>query len=692
MSRMDDQGRVKGAGSGGEMVPGARMLAAQGGGREEQDLLDLAMDGGVDGITFHQRLMTWVVGRAEVVAAGYWAVREFPEKQARGFRLEGFGAAGAGLEGAGVRAPGMGNGLLELFGEVIRQQAVVVVPAGYRASGEVVNGTVFLWAVSPVWFRDRFLGVGLLMLRSGAAPESAGRVSVVWEAVARYLRVRMVTSERMLEDGGRGWLRRERDFLSGLLRVNRSAGVVVYAANGFRDLFGVDRVGVFGLRDGGWELLGVSGAERFEPLSQVCVAMRKVFSAFAGESKTMFRVPSLGRVPEGTPAVQRDALEELAALVPEAERHGVFGCVPRGMSPGGVNSKSGDAVSVGADTPIGYGVLMEGAGGVDGMDEGAQAVLLRLTKEVGERLAELRWQEGRWFGGLFGGGADRLGGERTPFFRRHWLTTLLVVLFFAGWIPVEEGTEGECVVMPSVRRAAVVETEGRLREILVREGEVVESGQVLARVDVSALETAREEARQTRLRLEAEARSAQAAGDSAAYRSASLEAGRLTKREALLTEQIGRAEVRAPVRGVVLTKDLAQREGEVLAVGALLCEVASLEGWELDIQIPEADFELVYRGLSEGRALPVGFVLEARSGLVLKTRLERLQQVSQMAYAQAGGSVFFVTANRFDVPEELAGRLRPGFSGRARIETGRTWFGIKATRKFVHYLRMRWVF
>ncbi|MEY5013906.1 MAG: hypothetical protein RIS92_264, partial [Verrucomicrobiota bacterium] len=203
---------------------------------------------------------------------------------------------------------------------------------------------------------------------------------------------------------------------------------------------------------------------------------------------------------------------------------------------------------------------------------------------------------------------------------------------------------------------------------------------------------AREEARQTRLRLEAEARSAQAMGDSGAYRAATLEAGRLGKREALLVEQIGRAEVRAPVRGVVLTKDLTQREGEVLSVGALLCEVASLEGWELDVQVPEADFELVYRGLSEGRALPVGFILEARSGLVLRTTLERLQQVSQMAYPQLGGSVFYVTANRFDVPQELAGRLRPGFTGRARIETGRTFFGVKATRKFVHYLRMRWIF
>lgn len=639
------------------------------GGRDEQELLESALDGSVGGAVFHQRLMGWAVRRAEVVAAGFWAVREFPEKQSRGFRLEGF-------EGGGERPPVMGQGLLELFGEVMRQQAVVAVPPGYRssASQEVVNASGFIWALSPVWFRDGFLGIGLLMLRAGAMPEVAGRASAVWDEVGRYLRVRAVTAERLVEDGGRGWLRRERDFLSGLARVEGSSAVVVYAVNGLRDFFGVDRVGLFGKRDDRWVLLGVSGAERFEPLSQVCVAMRRVFEAYAEEGRVFFRVAAVGRVPEGVIENQARALEELAGLVPDAERHGVFGCVPRGDD----------------GAPVGFGILLEAAGGVDGMDETAQALMVRLVGAVGERMAELRAWEQRWLGGRFGV-PERRGVERVSFFRRHWVVSLLAVLLMLGWIPVEEGTEGECVVMPTVRRAAVVETEGRLREILVREGDVVEAGQILARVDVTALETAREEARQTRFRLEAEARSAQAAGDSSAYRAASLEAGRLGKREALLVEQIGRAEVRAPVRGVVLTKDLTQREGEVLAVGAMLCEVASLEGWELDVQVPEADFELVYRGLVEGRELPVGFILEARSGLVLRTTLDRLQQVSQMAYAQPGGSVFYVTANRFDVPQELAGRLRPGFTGRARIETGRTLFGVKATRKFLHYLRMRWI-
>lgn len=663
---MDEQSRRTGVGVGGDGRGGVLTTS----GREEHELLELSLDGAVGAGVFYQRLMAWAVVRADVVGAGFWAVREFPEKQARGFRLEGF-------EGDGVRPPVMGQGLLELFGEVIRQQAVVAVPPGYRVGGasEVVNESGFIWALSPVWFRDRFLGIGLLMLRAGAAPEVAGRASAVWDEVGRYLRVRAVTAERLVEDGGRGWLRRERDFLSGLARVEGAAALVVYATNALRDFFGVDRVGLFGRRDDRWSLLGVSGAERFEPLSQVCVAMRRVFEGYAEEERVFFRVAAVGHIPEGATEGQASGLGELAGLVPDADRHGVFGCVPR--------REDGRLV--------GYGILLEMVGGVDGMDETAQGLMVRLVVAVAERMAELRGWEQRWLGGRFGV-LERRGVERASFVRRHWVVTLLAVLFLTGWVPVEEGTEGECVVMPTVRRAAVVETEGRLREVLAREGDVVEEGQVLARVDVTTLEAAREEARQTRLRLEAEARSAQAMGDSGAYRAATLEAGRLGKREALLVEQIGRAEVRAPVRGVVLTKDLTQREGEVLSVGALLCEVASLEGWELDVQVPEADFELVYRGLSEGRALPVGFILEARSGLVLRTTLERLQQVSQMAYPQLGGSVFYVTANRFDVPQELAGRLRPGFTGRARIETGRTFFGVKATRKFVHYLRMRWIF
>jgi multidrug efflux pump subunit AcrA (membrane-fusion protein) len=258
-------------------------------------------------------------------------------------------------------------------------------------------------------------------------------------------------------------------------------------------------------------------------------------------------------------------------------------------------------------------------------------------------------------------------------------------------LPWRERATGDCALLPRARAVVASEIAGRLSEVLVREGSVVEAGQPIARLDTGALEADLEIARQDRLRQEAEAQRMQGLGEMGNYRVLSHEVERLRQTERRLAGEIERSTLRSPIRGVVLTKDVDLRRGEVLPLGQEFCEVASLENWDLRIQVPEDQIGLLLGALQSRGSLPVSYVLEARSDLRLSTDLKSADQIGQAANAEARRNFFYVTFAGLDLPEALRADLRPGYTGRARIDLQRRPLGLVLTRRFVHLLRMHWI-
>ena len=266
----------------------------------------------------------------------------------------------------------------------------------------------------------------------------------------------------------------------------------------------------------------------------------------------------------------------------------------------------------------------------------------------------------------------------------------LAVAVAAACLPVTETFEGDCELQPAQRFTVVAEVDGRIQGIPTEEGAVVKAGQTLATLDASTLRTHLEVAREQRQEQEAQARRAQGQQDMTAFRLAQIKAEQAAQEETRLTEDIRRSTITAPIDGKVLTKDLAMKLGTVLRAGDTLCEIGGLDAWNLQIAVPEDELDVLLRALERRGKLPVNYRLKAGSTLALEAEITSPRQVSEMAYPVDGRNVIYLTAPAVRLPAELSANLRPGFSGRAKIEGRTRPWGALLTRRLVQYLRLHW--
>tara|TARA_R110002096_G_scaffold44526_13_gene120601 strand:+ start:210581 stop:212293 length:1713 start_codon:yes stop_codon:yes gene_type:complete len=91
------------------------------------------------------------------------------------------------------------------------------------------------------------------------------------------------------------------------------------------------------------------------------------------------------------------------------------------------------------------------------------------------------------------GGAETWDKEKVPFYRGKWfqrtlkVSIVLGVILILGLIPYPIYVTEKCVVQPTVRADIRSQIEGVLVEVLVDEGELVEKGQILAKLDARDL-------------------------------------------------------------------------------------------------------------------------------------------------------------------------------------------------------------
>ncbi len=265
-----------------------------------------------------------------------------------------------------------------------------------------------------------------------------------------------------------------------------------------------------------------------------------------------------------------------------------------------------------------------------------------------------------------------------------------VLFVLAALIPVRETFEADCELQPVQRATVVVQVDGRVNSVPVREGASVSAGDTLAVLDSSAVLSRLEGVRQQRQEQEARARRFQSQQDLTAYRLSILRAEQAAQEEARLMEDLRAATLTAPMDGRVLSKDLGQKQGVLLRAGDVLCELGGLDQWSLQIALPEQDVAPLLAALAQQGSLPVSYRLKAGAEVELSARLTSPDQIGQMAYSAAGRNVVYLTLDSVEIPEALRKDLRPGFSGRARVEGRRRSWGLNLTRRLTDVLHLRW--
>ncbi|GEP45522.1 efflux RND transporter periplasmic adaptor subunit [Brevifollis gellanilyticus] len=635
-----------------------------------QELARLAASGGSDGEVL-QSVLTRLIHATDALGGAIWMVvkregNDMSLKLAAGTNVE---------EAAGAADSAQRQQVLRAATEVIlSSQPLVLMPAS--PGQEVVTPGVLVnlgpHGIVGVLLRsgDDHLGSVQLWFPRHNDPKKLAELALMVQTLMVELGPRL-RSRHIRELGAQS--RRQQQLLqmaldvTGQLDTKQAARL---AAAHARELLGINRVSFLIHEGDRWRVVGVSGQAEVDERSEPVTRMIKLASK---EVRDHAWVIIRG---EGTPPVDwyfEDTQMQSAVMIPL--RDGAEGRVIGLMLGESIESATFGSAGMPGDPRPPALALAQWLADLTG--KSLCAALVHQSLPLGPTLAKL----GRW------------RTEAMATHKRRWWTWTLAfgLLILAGFFwPLTAKIEGDCTLLPRKRALITAEAAGRVDEVLVREGDRVKKDQIIAKLDTRRLQTELESTAQARKRLEAEAERQRGQGKEALARIATLEAQSTAEMEKRLQLEIDLAQMRAPIDGVMMTKDIHLRTGTFLQAGEALAEIATIDGWDLRMDVPEADIAEVEEALEKKSPREVRYLLYTQSARELSASLKDKSQISPALQASKDGGVFSITLPEVMLPEELLPLMRPGLTGRAKIELENRAAGRLLLRKFTRWLRMHW--
>jgi multidrug efflux pump subunit AcrA (membrane-fusion protein) len=256
--------------------------------------------------------------------------------------------------------------------------------------------------------------------------------------------------------------------------------------------------------------------------------------------------------------------------------------------------------------------------------------------------------------------------RRRPEFMLIGAVLILALLF---WFPLDYTVGGEAIITPWDRHLAFCKTDGLIEKVHTTEGSLVTKDQILATLDPTELrfkiESVEHQSEILAKRIVLFRREA----DTNPSKLGELKIVELERQKALKELQFLRwqahfLEIRSPVDGIVLTKDIESLAGKKLKAGEPFCEIAAPGELAVEILVPEdrvAFAKLGQRAYCYLNANPLkGYELKVGEISPAAEALPRL------------GNVCRIRARFGKVPEEL----KVGMKGVGKIHTFQTnlWF------------------
>jgi multidrug efflux pump subunit AcrA (membrane-fusion protein) len=241
------------------------------------------------------------------------------------------------------------------------------------------------------------------------------------------------------------------------------------------------------------------------------------------------------------------------------------------------------------------------------------------------------------------------------------IAAVLLALIFMPW---DYNVSGNCVVEPGERRFIYPPFDKiAVKEILVREGNHVTQGQVIARLDDELFQNQLQSLETARSTAEHQMHVAEDGGDIAqAVRLRTVIKG-YDLQIVYVRQQIKQCELRSPVQGTVLTRDVEEMEGRVVDTAHGICEIASTKQMKITVQIDEDRISEIYEGQ------PAMTVITTFAGEEIKGKVSKIPQESTAGLV--GKNVFLVEV---PLPNE-DGKYKPGMMGKTKLHAGQRALG-----------------
>lgn len=581
----------------------------------------------------------WALSAATAAAwlrnsAGDWTVAAQAGKPAEAGRAR-FVVQAAARRGGSMRQPGSAAGQLALMAPVAVDGcalAVLEVQPSTDASALTLEG------------QERFL-------------------TALAEIAAEYHRNAFLRQLR----GREGWWRGFADFAARITDARDARRCAMEMANGARQLLEVDRASIVGRTDGKARMLAVSGVDQFDDRSEAVLAVEALAGAVLQINEALWH-PQEGQVL--APQVDEALLRQLDAS--PAKALAVIPLATEGRDACGVLVLERFATpNAGAEWHDGWSYVVRQCGGEL---ESALAWEALPLGAWSRRVAEARRQ------GVSGRSKKIVLG----------VLGALAAIVAVAFIPARFEVNAPGVLQPVGLRQVYGGLEGEVVEVLVRPGESVHEGQVLARLSspklefetsrvlgelqtaqarLATLESARLESRFSNSEDVAKAQQLTAEEEELRASVKSLQA-----QQAVLQEERKLLEVRSPIAGKLVTPrdDIDALAARPVRTGQQLLTVADTAGpWELKLQVPDRLIGHVQeRHAASADDQAVEFIVATDPRV---QRLATVEAIALRAETDADGAATVVVTAQVDAAQLVD--PRPGATVRARIECGRKGLG-----------------
>ncbi len=243
-------------------------------------------------------------------------------------------------------------------------------------------------------------------------------------------------------------------------------------------------------------------------------------------------------------------------------------------------------------------------------------------------------------------------------------------------IPVSDRVTANTVIEGRTRHMVTAPFEGFIAQAMVRPGERVKKGQVLARLDDRDLLLEQGKVESERTQAASRLRQAMAERDLSEMALAQTELRQAEAQLALVQARLARVALVAPSDGLVVSGDWSQQIGSPIETGKEMFEVATTDGWRVVLHVRDEDIARVQPGQAGVLRL---------AGQPQTTYRFEVSRVTAVAEVEDG-------ANGFRVDAKWVGEtppLTPGMQGVGKIEVGRTNLLMSWTRSSVDWLSLK---
>ncbi len=255
---------------------------------------------------------------------------------------------------------------------------------------------------------------------------------------------------------------------------------------------------------------------------------------------------------------------------------------------------------------------------------------------------------------------------------KHRQATLIgaavAVVLFLVVCPLPMRVDGNAVVAPSHMAHLGADFEGIIKDVKVREGDVVKKDQVIASLEDWEYRSALAAARAKYETAIAQMDRALANNDGSEAGIQRAQADFWNSEVARSQERLDRTSIRSPINGVVATSNLENMVGRKLKVGETFVDIVDNAQALVDVSIAESDVSLLRAGESASLKLD-GFPERTFHGQVVV--------VSPEGSVQNDERVFFARVSVAN-PD---GSLRSGMQGRGKVSTGLSPAGVVMFRR-----------